>query len=207
MHDEGAGDQTRSLNLSLKQRSSQNEREGLVQHSGSNMWILSAQEIRVAESKKAPWQGLHKHEADRAMADNHRSQDKPGSKSNNRTKNWQQIPRSACPLPREIGSCSGPRSAEQAYRVLAGGRRLPPTKGSCYTHTLCPAGCAPERQGKKSRFLYSLKLGFCFYKLTGQKLGRIPDNRLRAKEQPKHTRAWQAMTERDMAQKGRKTRE
>lgn len=38
-------------------------------------------------------------------------------------------------------------------------------------------------------------------------MGRSPDYRLRAKEQPKHTRAWQAMAERDSEQKGWKTRE
>lgn len=43
---------------------------------------------------------------------------------------------------------------------------------------LCPVGYTPERQGKKSRFLYGLKLGSCFCKLTGSEGGE--DFRLQA---------------------------
>lgn len=71
-------------------------------------------------------------------------------------------------------------------------------------YALCPADDVPESWGKKSGFLNGWNSGSCFCKLTGSEVGE--DCRLRAKEQPGHTRAWQAMAERDMAEKGRKTR-
>lgn len=67
--------------------------------------------------------------------------------------------------------------------------------------TLCPAGCAPRRWEKKSRFLWGLKLGWCFFpKLTGSEVGEEPRLQAQSQGAAGTHRAWQAMAECDTAE-------